>query len=394
MTTTSRYKFVNYVLLSFFPFLFFSVVVSFKMDSLSSSLMHSDNLQTVLTPSEHSMQWDWVSCHELGRVIGTGSLKGIAAYLSGMLQSSPPVLSYGLLDSLLCIIGRYGFEIDFSSFGDQPAVPNLYHAADAAYTVIRILNSLISVAQVDLAKYTVKEKNVLDMLVEHKWCIHDVVQLALHDSPYVTLDGDADLCTLLLQIMAHSKIGADAVVREIEWYCMAAQVYTDTEPLPLKQSRDRRICVICEMLSIPLPAENLRAGDGDEFGHFKLDVRRMTRAVSCAWQTFPFDTWSEQVTVRNATSRAQANKELSSLRKKLLNPFITHDAKVKCNRDMSLIVLDIGPTFLDAMVTQGVFRESKAFSTIACSMDKSLVETDEFQAGRNAWACFGLQLVI
>jgi hypothetical protein len=56
------------------------------------------------------------------------------------------------------------------------------------------------------------------------------------------------------------------------------------------------------------------------------------------------------------------------------------------------IVLNCDSAFVQLMKSQGVFDASRTFGTLARQFDHTIADSEEFQAGRNAWAAFGLQL--
>jgi len=61
---------------------------------------------------------------------------------------------------------------------------------------------------------------------------------------------------------------------------------------------------------------------------------------------------------------------------------------------MMQIVLGVGPAFIDRMVVHKVFDASRKYAQDAKTCDPALTEREEFQAGRNVWAAFGLQLML
>ncbi len=286
------------------------------------------------------------------------------------IAGSPPAdaaRQYGLIDSILCLLGRSEFDADVPS-ADRAL------ADAAAATSLAAFDCLLA-----LVADPVCGLDVLEHLAQHSWAAHDVVCFVARGHPQGI--------QLLADISAASPQGLLAVSRALDDAVHAAAVYAEAHTTPAVAAT---LSPAREAVGLG-PVELRESADGS---CFRAEVRRLTRAAECAWQTLPWRCWPPGMAPRTKQEQRNAAESLQRLRAQTARPGITGSEKKKLNRMMAQIALDGTADFVDAMVEGGVFEQSKVFTAAARAGDARLCDADEFQAGRNAWACFGLQLVL
>ena len=340
-----------------------------------------------MNPPRASRGWDWSDEN------APTSAEALIALLLKLAAESPRdvVERYGLLESLLCIIGRHEFELDLPS---ASALPGTLEPAPEATAAHAALSCLLALCAPGSACRTA----LLLWLGQHTWAAHDLVCIL------VARREEAHL--ILVQIAQAAPVGMHAVASALKDACAAAAVYN--APIATADSTtmhsDQLVHSVAAALAptgraIGLDMSSIvagtlgtaAAGDG---ACFQAEVRRLVRAAVCAWQTLPSSEWPATMPPRAKKTQTCALDKMTELRAAAALPATSPQQRREHNRDMAVIALDGTPAFLDAMVHGGVFAQTKAFSSAAIRGDAALCEKDEFQAGRNAWACFGLQLVL
>ena len=116
---------------------------------------------------------------------------------------------------------------------------------------------------------------------------------------------------------------------------------------------------------------------------FALRVSELTQLTRAVWETLPDDVFPETSRRWTAEEQKKTHSRLLQLRTKM--------GKQAARESMTLS-LGVEAEFVSLMESSGVFDASRSFATQARAFDPSLPDLSEFQAGRNAWAAFGLQL--
>jgi hypothetical protein len=344
-------------------------------------------VSSIMNPPRASRGWDWSDEN------GPTSAEALIALLLKLAAESPRdvVERYGLLESLLCIIGRQEFELDLPS---ASALPGTLEPAPEATAAHAALSCLLALCAPGSACRTA----LLLWLGQHMWAAHDLVCIL------VARREEAHF--ILVQIAQAAPVGMHAVASALKDACVAAAVYnapiatadsTTMHSDQLVHSVAAALAPTCRAIGLDMSsivAETLGTAAAGDGACFQAEVRRLVRAAVCAWQTLPSSEWPATMPPRAKKTQTSAMDKMFELRATAALPETSPQQRRELNRDMAVIALDGTPAFLDAMVHGGVFAQTKAFSSAAIRGDAALCEKDEFQAGRNAWACFGLQLVL
>ena len=137
-----------------------------------------------------------------------------------------------------------------------------------------------------------------------------------------------------------------------------------------------------QQLSGSLDADASRNASSElAFAARVAELMHLTRAV---WEALPDDSFPETTRRWTPEQQKKTHSRLLQLRTKV--------GSKEAARESMTLSLGVNPDFVNLMESSGVFDASRSFAWQAKAFDASLPEASEFQAGRNAWAAFALQL--
>jgi hypothetical protein len=117
---------------------------------------------------------------------------------------------------------------------------------------------------------------------------------------------------------------------------------------------------------------------------FRAVVKKLTHLCEALWENLPEDQWPERM---KKSTEAERKKNYQRVQHLALH--LTKEA----NRESTSIVLNSPIEFVEMMNSQNVFAASRDFGDMAKEFEPNISDQEEFQAGRNAWAAFGLQIL-
>ncbi len=120
---------------------------------------------------------------------------------------------------------------------------------------------------------------------------------------------------------------------------------------------------------------------------FRRECSRLTLRAVDLWEATGTTEWPPCMRTLTREEQKRNNSRCGAIARR------GKATTVEENRESIRIVLNVEEAFVsDVMVGRNVFEATRAFSRIATTQF-GMPEREEFQAGRNAWAAFALQLL-
>ena len=270
--------------------------------------------------------------------------RGYGEDLVPLLEEVTPSLEqvYGFLDMLCCLMSRGEF--------------------DTEQEVVQITNLSLKC----LHSCALKSLEFLRALSFHKYASFDI---ALAQCRGVVED-DELATALLRKMMALNEEGVKRGILD----ALMAKAFSNS--------------IINKILYSQVQMKEEDAFSEEDM--FFAEVKRLTRASICVWETLCDDSFPQDpISAEKQQENYKRVKEIAVQAK------MASGDKVKAlNQEQMRIVLNVSPDFIDHMIVKKVFSESSRFGEEVHKCDAQLSELEEFQAGRNVWAAFGLQLTL